>query len=180
MLLKLTKSMTKLETKLSKLFIIFQILSGVSIIAMMMIVTVDATARKLFGNAIQGSYDMVSYLLSIFVFSCFITCQLKNAHFKIDIITTKLSYKVRGLVHSIGFFLSFVVCLLMAFHLLKFGFRLIETHSTAMELTWMPTYPFAWIGALCFFVLALQFFFEAIKDLEKAMNSTTSSNKLVE
>jgi TRAP-type C4-dicarboxylate transport system permease small subunit len=158
-----------LEKKMSNLFAAFKILSGVSIVGMMVIVTVDATMRKFVGKAIHGSYDMVSYLLSIFVFTSFIVCQLSKAHFRIDILTTKFPFKTRAWIYSIGFTFSVGICFLMAYQLFEYGLRLIDIGATAMELTFVPTYPFAWIGSLCFAFLGLQFFFQAIKHLENAV-----------
>lgn len=169
MLSHLLKGMRVAESKISKLFECMAILSGISIFIMMVIVTVDASTRKFWGNAIYGSYDIVSYLLCIFVFTSFIGCQLKNAHFSIDIITSRLSHKKRMWITSIGFFIAFVICWLMAYRLFTFGLGLIEDHATAMELTFIPTYPFPWFGAFCFALLGIQFFFQAITQLESAV-----------
>jgi TRAP-type C4-dicarboxylate transport system permease small subunit len=169
MLSMLVSASRRLENKLSLVFKAFIAFSGIAIVGMMVVVTIDATVRKILGVSFYGSYDTVTYLLSILVFLSLVVCQTKNAHFSIDLVTSRFPLKVRMWTYCIGLFISVGVCWVLAWKLVEYGIRLIETHSTSMEFSFLPTFPFPWIGALCFTFLGLMFLIQTIDHLAKAM-----------
>lgn len=167
MALKMVAVIRKLDQLMSFVSIAFSILSGITIVGMVGVVTVDATLRKVFGTAFYGSYDTVTYLLSILIFLSLVICQRHNSHFSIDVITVRFPYRVQMGLNSIVLFISVLVEWLLSWKLFEYGARLKRMNSTMMELNFIPTYPFAWVGGLCFLILGFMMLSAALKCLLK-------------
>ena len=103
-----------LEERTSILFSVLGALSGVGLIAMMMITVLDAIGRRFFEFTIYGAYEGGSFLLSgVFFFSlCY--CTAKRGHFSIDVVTSRFSQRIRHFINTPRLFANMLDTLLSA------------------------------------------------------------------
>ena len=81
-------------------------ISGVFLLAMMMVTVVDAFGRRFFGHPVHGAYEAVAWLLSLLFFFSICYTATKKAHLEIGIITSRFRPKVRGLIMTILYLVS--------------------------------------------------------------------------
>ncbi len=129
----------------------------VTVLAMMLIVTLDVAGRYLLNRPIIGSYEVVEYLMAVSVFVAYATGQIDGSHIRIDILVGKLSPRGRAVADTIAFFLMLLV--LLAFVWGDFT-QVIQVWNTNQisQVLFIPRWPFQLATAValvvfCFVVL---------------------------
>lgn len=85
----------RLETVLATLF-------GMIFIALSLLVTVEVLLRKLFGIALEGSFELGGYALAVGSTLAFAVALFGRNHIRIDIVHERLPLKVRGVLNVIS------------------------------------------------------------------------------
>lgn len=89
-------------------------LSGVCLMAIMLIVTVDVVMRYLFASPISWSFDLISlYLATLLFFAAVSDTFRRGSHVKIDLFDKLGSTRVRAVMESVGFVAAFVLFFIM-------------------------------------------------------------------
>ena len=158
-----------LEARTSILFSVLGALSGVGLIAMMMITVLDAIGRRFFSFTIYGAYEGGSFLLSgVFFFSlCY--CTAKRGHFSIDVVTSRFSPKIRLFLLTIMNLVSSLMCWILASQLVVLAMKLKAANLTGAQLTFVPIYILVLVGAFCLIVTGWGFFIQFMGFLVKAI-----------
>ena len=158
-----------LEERTSLLFSVLGALSGVGLIAMMMITVLDATGRRFFSFTIYGAYEGGSFLLSgVFFFSlCY--CTAKRGHFSIDVVTSRFSPRIRLFLLTIMNLVSSLMCWILASQLVVLAMKLKTANLTGAQLTFVPIYILVLVGAFCLIVTGWGFFMQFMGFLVKAI-----------
>ena len=146
---------------------VFGAIGGVVLVGMMMVTVADAIGRK-FGHPVYGSYEVVSFLLALLFFVTIVYTGIKKRHFVIDIVTTRFPSRVRLSLIIVMYLVSALLSWLLGWRLVIYGFGQKASNATGMEFTFLPTYPFIWVAALCSVVLGWVFLVQAISFLGKA------------
>jgi TRAP-type mannitol/chloroaromatic compound transport system permease small subunit len=164
-----------LEEHTSKILHVLGVFSAIGLIAMMMITVVDATARRFFSFTIYGGYEAVSFLLSgVFFFSlCY--CTSKNAHFAIDVVTSRFSPRFRLYTITVVSLVSTLMCWLLSSQLVVLAMKLKGNNLTGAQLTFVPIYILALIGAFCLLMTGWGFFVKFIGLLVKSIEGNDST-----
>ena len=162
-----------LEERTSFLFSALGAISAAGLIAMMLITVADATGRRLFSFPIYGSYESVTLLLSVVFFSSLSYCTIKRGHFAIDIATSRISPRVRLYIVTIMYFVSALVCWLLASQLVVLSLKLKATHLTGAQFGFLPVYPFGLFGAFCSAIVGWVFLVQFINFLVKAIEGNS-------
>jgi TRAP-type C4-dicarboxylate transport system permease small subunit len=162
------------EERTSSFFRVLGAFSAIGLIAMMMITVVDATARRFLSFTIYGGYEAVSFLLSgVFFFSlCY--CTSKNAHFAIDFITSCFPPRVRLYIVTVGNLVCALMCWLLASQLVVLAIKLKGNNLTGAQLTFVPLYILAMVGAFCLLMTGWGFFVKLISLLVKSIEGKGS------
>lgn len=163
-----------LETKGFTLLRLFGAMGGVLLLAMMMVVVVDAIGRRFFGQPIQGTYEAVSFLLVLLVFLAMGYCGAKKGHFVINLVTSHLQLKVRLIIVTITYFVSAVLCWGLGRQLVVFALHQKAVHATGREFTFVPVYPFILVAAFCSLVLGCVFLVQTMYFLREATERRSS------
>lgn len=158
-----------LEEHTSALFSVLGAVSGVGLVAMVMITVVDSFGRRFFSFPIYGSYESVTLLLSIVVFASLAYCTVRKGHFTIDIVTSRFSPRGRLCTLTIMYLMSALICWLLAWQLVVFAISLRAKNLTGTEFTSLPIYPFGLFGAFCFVIVGWTFLVQFINFLVKAI-----------
>lgn len=151
--------------------------SAIGLIAMMMITVVDATGRRFFSFTIYGGYEGVSFILSgVFFFSlCY--CTAKKGHFAIDVMTSRFSHRVRAWIITIMDLVSSIMCWVLASQLVAFAMKLKANNLTGAQLTFVPIYMLALVGAFCLFMTGWGFFVQFMIQFTRAMKGKGFSSE---
>lgn len=145
----------------SRLSTVLAAFTGVALVAMVLVTVVDAVGRK-FSLPLPGSYETGTFLLSILFFCSLAYCSLVKGHFVIDIVTNRLSAKTRMPIATALFVLSAIASWMVAFQLVRLAIDLYKDKVTGTELTNIPVYPFAIVGAFCLVVTGAGFLIQGI------------------
>jgi len=158
-----------LEMRTSILFIVLGALSGVALIAMMMITVLDAIGRRFFAFTIYGAYEGGSFLLSgVFFFSlCY--CTAKRGHFSIDVVTIRFSQRIRRFINTIMSLVSSLMCWIVSYQLVILAMKLRASNLTGAQLTFVPIYILVLVGAFCLLVTGWGFFIQTMGFLVQAL-----------
>jgi len=120
------KNLTLVQKYLEKLEVFSLRLSQLSLFVMMVLTSIDALSRYFFNNSITGAYEVTEYyLMIILVFLSISYVQKENGHIRLDIIFSKLPYKVQN-------YLNVIFYLLAAFYFLFIGYQGYITTSNAL------------------------------------------------
>lgn len=138
-------------------------LSSIILILMMMVTVADAVGRRLFGMPLPGAYEVVSFLLCILFFGSMCSCSLEKNHLSISVLTSIMPKKVRMVIVSVGRFVSFLVCWLMAWRLAASSLNEKRIGTHGMQLTSVPLYPFILIMALGMLIIGFVFLLESFQ-----------------
>jgi len=164
-----------LEKHTYRFFHVLGVFSAIGLVAMMMITVVDATGRRFFAFTIYGGYEAVSFILSgVFFFSlCY--CTAKKGHFAIDVMTSRFSPRVRVWIITIMNLVSALMCWILASQLVALAMKLKTNNLTGAQLTFVPTYILALVGAFCLFMTGWGFFVQFISMLVKVIEGNNSA-----
>ena len=158
-----------LEERTSILFSVLGALSGVGLIAMMMITVLDAIGRRFFEFTIYGAYEGGSFLLSgVFFFSlCY--CTAKRGHFSIDVVTSRFSQRIRHFINTIMNLVSSLICWILSYQLVVLAMKLKASNLTGAQLTFVHIYILVLVGAFCLLVTGWGFFVQTMGSLAKVL-----------
>lgn len=164
-----------LERYTASFFRALGIFSAIGLIGMMMITVVDATGRRFFSFTIYGGYEGVSFALSgVFFFSlCY--CTAKKGHFAIDVMTSRFSPRARVWIITIMNLVSSLVCWVLASQLVALAMKLKANNLTGAQLTFVPVYILALVGAFCLFMTGWGFFVQFVGQLARAIEGNGSA-----
>jgi TRAP-type C4-dicarboxylate transport system permease small subunit len=161
-----------LEERTSFLSSVLWVISGVGMVAMVLITVADAFGRRFFSSPIFGSYESVTWLLSVVIFSSLAYCTLKKGHFTIDVATSHFPPRARLYTITIMYLLSGMISWVVAWRLVIFSMALMKRNLTGTEFTSLPIYPFGFFGAVCFVIVGFAFLVQFLGFLAE----TTSGN----
>jgi TRAP-type C4-dicarboxylate transport system permease small subunit len=151
-----------LEERTAFLSSVLWVISGVGMVAMVTITVADAFGRRFFSSPIFGSYESVTWLLSVVIFSSLAYCTIKRGHFVIDVVTSHFSPRARLHTVTIMYLLSWLISWVMAWRLVLFAMALMERNLTGTEFTSLPVYPFGFFGAACMVIVGWAFLVQFI------------------
>ena len=135
----------------------FSTMGGIVLLIIIMIVVVDATGRRFFTHPLYGSYEAVSFLLGLLFFFCIVYCAIKKGHFVIDIVTSRLRPNVRRQVITILYLISTLLSWLLSWRLFIYALEQKAANATGLQFTFLPTYPFIMVTAVCSLILGFLF-----------------------
>jgi TRAP-type C4-dicarboxylate transport system permease small subunit len=159
-----------LEKRASLPFSVLGALSAAGLFAMVMITVVDAFGRRFFSAPIYGSYESVTLLLSIVIFSSLSYCTVRKGHFSIDVVTSRFSPRIRLYIVTVMYLMSALICWLMTWQIVVLSMSMRSKNLTGTELTFLPLYPFGLFGAFCFIVVGWIFLVQFINFLAELSN----------
>jgi TRAP-type C4-dicarboxylate transport system permease small subunit len=137
----------------------------VALAAIMFLTAVDVILRKVANMPIPGSYEVVQLLMATCVGLGLANSGLKKAHINIDLVITRLSRKVQGILGIITGVIALVVigittvqtCILIT----------VRIASQLTSTVYIPIFPFVIIvafGFILYFVVLIIHFMEYLKE----------------
>jgi len=140
--------------------------SGVGIVAMMLLTCADVFLRYLFNAPIEGTLDVTQMLMVVVVFFGLAYCGWTRGHVVVDVLRELLPAKVivplAVLVNAIGA----VAMLAMAWQSVETSFTYMITGETPMTVL-IPKYPFIWVAAFGALTYAAILLFKTVRPDER-------------
>ena len=128
----------------------------------MMLLTVSDVILRSFKRPIVGTYELVSLSGAVAIgFSVPITSWMRG-HVNVDLLTARLSQKMRTLFSVATRCLVIILFLVMSWRLTNYGMDLHRVKEVSMTLQ-MPFYPVAYGLGISFFIQCLVLFCDILK-----------------
>lgn len=157
-----------LEQRTSLVLSVLGAFSAAGLVAMMLLTVGDAIGRRFFLSPIYGSYEAVSFLLSLTFFFSLCYCTARKGHFAIDVATSHLPPRVRLYIVIIMYLLSALVLWLLASQLVVLAMKIKATNLTGAQFTFLPVYTLVLVGAFCAVMTGWGFLVQFINLLVKS------------
>ena len=151
------KNLSKVNQLLAILERLTLFISGLSIMAMMLLVTIDVILRNIFSSSIPGSYEISEkYLMPLIIFPILYYVYNSNSLPNMDFILTKLKLKIRNIVQIITY--SIEILIFIALTIFSWQKAIVSTNEllafpAAGKM--LPLYPFYYLVPLGFGLLAI-------------------------
>lgn len=147
--------------------------AGVTILAMMMLLTVaDVTLRYFFNKPILGSYEITEFMMTMLAAFTIGYAGLLKAHVNVDLVYSRLPERVQGMISIFTNLVCVVFFGLMSWRNIYQSFVLREAHSVSSALS-IPEFPFIFLLGIGFGIIALVFVLQLLESIAKAAGQWT-------
>jgi len=142
--------------------------AGVTILALMMLLTVsDVTLRYFFNKPLLGSYEITEFLMAVLAAFTIGYAATQKAHVNVDLFFTRLPERLQGFVSIFTNLVCVLFFALMCWRNIYQSAVLREAGSVSPALS-IPEYPFIFILGIGFGIIALVFLFQILESISKA------------
>lgn len=142
------------ETAVVKLSRGLDFFAGIILAATAFLIVGNILGRALLGSSILGTYEMVGFFTASAVGLALGRCALENSHIAIGFLLERFPTRLqRGVEMAVGFPAAAFLCFI-TYHLFMYGSRMAAS-GVVSSTTQMAFYPFIYLVALGFLVLAL-------------------------
>lgn len=154
--------MQKFETLVIKLSRSFDALAGLILAATALLVVANILGRALMNRSILGTYEMVGFLTAAVVGLALARCAVENSHIAVGFIMERMASRLQRTVEIIINGPVFLFLLFATYHLFSYGTRIAVSGEVAPT-TRLAFYPFIYLVALGFLILALTVLLKTLK-----------------
>lgn len=128
---------------------------GAAMLALMMFLTAaDVCLRYALNRPLAGAFELVGYMLAIFVPFSVAYCAQGKGHVAVDLIMSQFPSKFQTIVEIITTFITMIFVAVIAWQNVLYFFEVKESGLTSAVLL-IPEYPFVGPIAVAFAVFAL-------------------------
>ena len=161
----------KADTVVVKILKYVSYVSGVCLIAIMLVAFFNVLGEKIFHHGIPASTEIIQYLHIPVVFLACGYVTLDNGHTKIDLLSSKLPQKVQTVITTIGNLLAAFICGFVGYRGIVQMQKFLATHAKSSTTgVGFPKWPFALIFSIGFFLLAFSFVWAITRQYIKRPN----------
>ncbi|MDY6826827.1 MAG: TRAP transporter small permease [Bacillota bacterium] len=150
------------ETLVVKISRGLDFLAGLILAATALLVVTNILGRTLINHSILGTYEMVGFLTAAVVGLAMARCAVEKGHITVTFILERFSPIVQRVVEIIVGIPAFFFFLFASYHLFLYG-RLMAISGEVAPTTQLIFYPFVYLVAIGFVVLALTVLLQVIK-----------------
>jgi len=119
----------------------------VTMVAIIVLVTVDVIMRGACSKPLMGSYELVQYFMVPLAFFALFYTTYEKAHIAVSVMTERLKPRAKTVIYIFGYVVSLVLFALITWQSVMYGLRLFNSGEESLALG-IPSYPFAFIVAL--------------------------------
>ena len=132
------------------------------LVCMMLLVVTDVSLRFLFNRPVEGSFELVEFMMAVVVCLGMAYCGSKKGHTAVEFLMSRFSERTQDIVDGLNYLVSTILFALIAWKSVEQAGVLKESESitTVLEL---PLYPFLWVLALGSGLLCLVFLLQFIE-----------------
>ena len=128
---------------------------GAVMLAMMMFLTaLDVGLRYVFNRPLAGAFELVGYMMAIFVPFSIAYCAQRKGHVSVDLIMQQFPHKLRVFIRIITTFIALIFVSVISWQNVLYFFEVKASGLTSAVLL-IPRYPFVAPIAIAFATFAL-------------------------
>ena len=159
------KVIDSLEKTVYKISDKFDMVSGVALVAMMGLISINVILRAVW-RPMLGTYEITALLAAVTIALAIANCAAKKGHIALTLFVDKLPRRIRAVV---TFFISILgtgLFLVLAWEETKYGLHMRNIGEVGLT-TELPFYPFIFLVAFGFLMIALVLFVDILKSLQR-------------
>ncbi len=158
----LEKLVNIMQRFVDPLSFLLNFIAKVFLTIMMVLTGIDVAMRYFLGSPIEGSYEMIQYMMPVVVSFSLAACGLKEGHVQVELLTSMLSEKLQTVMKAVAYFVMCFIFGLIAWQTAVRGYGM-QSVKQQTEVLYLPIFPFAYVvafgcAALC--LVALKKFIE--------------------
>lgn len=145
------------------------VLSMISLVAMMLLVTVDVILRRAFNSPIYGSYELEQLMLVFILYTAIAYIMSRRGHIVVNTLTIYFPKSLYSVVTGVAYFLCLILLSLIFWGTLHYGLSQLKVGETTWLLK-LPVAPFIFIvafGSILTFFATLFHFIYILAGVEK-------------
>ena len=132
------------------------------LVAMMLLVVIDVSMRFLFNRPVEGSFELVEFMVAVIVCMAMAFCGLKKGHTTVEFLVSRFSVRAQAVIDGLNSLVSAALFILISWGSVGQAAMLKESESITTVLE-IPLYPFLWVLALCSGLLGLVFLLQTLE-----------------
>jgi len=132
--------MTGIHRDLTRISILFNILAGIAVIAMMLLTCADVVLR-LFRHPIPGTYELVGFLGTVIVSFALALTSLEKGHIAVEILVERFPPRIQTGIEAITSLIGAFLFALLTWQSMIYAADMRQSGEVSVTLT-MPIYPF--------------------------------------
>ena len=141
------------------------VLSGVALVLMMVLVFTNVALRAVW-NPILGTYEFTGFLAALTIALALAHCAAKKGHVAITLFADMLPTRIQAILDTIVAIFGIVLYSILAWQCVKYA--IVMYHSGEVGITTLtPFYPFLFVVAFGFAMLALVLLNDLFKSLQR-------------
>ena len=141
------------------------VLSGVALVLMMVLVFTNVALRAVW-NPILGSYEFTGFLAALTIALALAHCAAKKGHVAITLFVERMPERIQAILDTIVAIFGIVLYSILAWQCSKYA--IVMYHSGEVGITTLtPFYPFLFVVAFGFAMLALVLLNDLFKSLQR-------------
>lgn len=148
------KNLTSYDKVGNKVVSFLNFFAAAALAGMMFLTFTDVLLRYLFNNPIQGSTEIIEFLMAIVIPFSIVYCAYTRSHVSVDLIVENFSDTTRKVIDVIMRFLMIVLFIPVTWQ--SFIYIVDEYRSgLTSAVLYIPVYPFIAVSALAFLALTI-------------------------
>lgn len=162
-LIKCARLIEKLSNPASR---IANIVGATALVMMMLLFAVDVALRYIFILPIKGSSELIELGMVVVVFLAIAYTASQKGHVAIEIVVSRFSQRAQAIIDVITYVLSLLFIILVTWRVLLRADLAVQQKQATVVLT-IPLYPFMYLVALGFILLAIVLLADIFNSLAK-------------
>lgn len=147
--------------------------AGLTILAMMMVLTVaDVTLRYFFNKPILGSYEITEFMMTMLAAFTIGYAAILKAHVNVDLVFSRFPERIQGIISIFTNLVCVVLFGLMFWRNIYQSSVLRKAHAISPALS-IPEFPFIFILGIGFGIITLVFLLQLLESIAKAAGKWT-------
>jgi TRAP-type C4-dicarboxylate transport system permease small subunit len=143
-------------------------IASITLLALMCLTVADILMRKFMNYSILGTVELTELMMVVIVFFTLGFSEMKDAHIKVDIFTSKLKPPTRILLDVITQLVASLLFAFMTVSVLRHALSMQRVGEVTQDL-WIPKYPFLYLTAFGCAVLSIALFFRFLEFLSERL-----------
>ena len=134
------------------------------LVAMMLLVVIDVSMRFLFNRPVEGSFELVEFMMAVIVCMAMAFCGMKKGHTTVEFLVSRFSERAQAVIDGLNSLISAALFILISWGSVAQAVMLKESGSITTVLE-IPLYPFLWVLAFCSGLLGVVFLLQTLESL---------------
>ncbi len=130
------------------------ILAGFILVGIAVLIVVNIIMRRVVDSSILGTYEMVGYLAATAIGLSLAHCAVERSHISASFLVERLPHPAQRIINIFVDFISLIFLSLITRHLTRYATGIAASGRVSPTIR-LPFYPFIYLVALGFLVLAL-------------------------